>query len=243
MRNIKPGEEIIIDLNGHVGRDRSGFEQEHGCHNCGDRNEEVEDVLRFARAYNLGLVNTFIQKQEEHLITHKNGNRRTTVDYILVERTDLKAAKYCKVIPGYSIAMQHRIIVMGYTMKTPGKKHTRKLNKLIRWWKLKRDADSAQYQASVASKLDEIGLDLDWNKIQDILVSTATEKLGQTSGKGAYNEKESLSWNEDTRRAITAKEEAFKAYQKDKSEEHHCAYKEVNKAAKRAVAMTKEEAV
>ena len=31
MRNIKPGEEIIIgaDLHGHVGRDRSGFEQEH----------------------------------------------------------------------------------------------------------------------------------------------------------------------------------------------------------------------
>ena len=31
MRNIKPEEEIIIgaDLNGHVGRDRSGFEQEH----------------------------------------------------------------------------------------------------------------------------------------------------------------------------------------------------------------------
>ena len=30
MRNIKPGEEIIIgaDLNGHMGRDRSGFEQD-----------------------------------------------------------------------------------------------------------------------------------------------------------------------------------------------------------------------
>ena len=49
-------------------------------------------------------------------------------------------------------------------------------------------------------------------------------------------------WNEDTRRAITAKEEAFKAYQKDKSKEQHCAYKEANKAAKRAVAMAKEEA-
>ena len=36
--------------------------------------------------------------------------------------------------------------------------------------------------------------------------------------------------------------EAFKAYQKDKSEEQHCAYKEANEAAKRAVAMTKEEA-
>ena len=58
--------------------------------------------------------------------------------------------------------------------------------------------------------------------------------------KGAYNEKESLWWNEDTRRAITAKEKEFKAYQKDKSEEQHCAYKEAKKAAKTAVAMVKE---
>ena len=46
-------------------------------------------------------------------------------------------------------------------------------------------------QESVTSKLDEIGLDLDWNKIQEMLVSTAKEKLGQTSGKGTYNEKDS----------------------------------------------------
>ena len=80
------------------------------------------------------------------------------------------------------------------------------------------------------------------DKIQEILVSTAKEKLGQTSGKGAYNEKESLWGNDDTRRTAKAKEEAFKAYQKDKSEEQHCAYKEANNAAKRAVAIAKEEA-
>ena len=70
------------------------------------------------------------------------------------------------------------------------------------------------------------------------------EKLGQTSGKGSYNEKESLWSNEYTQRATTAKEEAFRAYQTDKSEEQHCAYKKkANKNdAKRAVAMAKEEA-
>ena len=244
MRNIKPGEEIIIgaDLTGHVGRDRSGFEQEHGGHSFGDRNEEGDDVLRFAEAYNLGIVNTFFQKHEEHLITYKSGSRITTIYYILVKRTDLKVAKDCKVIPGESIAMQHRILVMDYKLKTPMKKQTRKLNSQIGWWNLKKEKAMAEYQASDTTNLDEIGLDLDWNKIKDILISTAKEKLGQTSGKGAYNEKESLWWNEDTRSAITAKEKAFKAYQKDKSEEQHCAYKEANKATKRAVAMAKEEA-
>ena len=33
MRNIKPGEEIIT---GARGRDRSGFEQEHGGHSVGE---------------------------------------------------------------------------------------------------------------------------------------------------------------------------------------------------------------
>ena len=89
---------------------------------------------------------------------------------------------------------------MDYRMKTPRKKQTRKINKQIRWWKLKKEEVRAEYQASVTTKLDEIGLDLDWNKKQDILVSTAKEKLGQTNGKRDYNEKESLWWNEDTRR-------------------------------------------
>ena len=88
--------------------------------------------------------------------------------------------------------MQHRILVMDYILKTPRKKQTRKLNKQIRWWKLKKEEARAEYQASVTTKLDEIGLDLYWNKIQEILVSTAKEKFGQTSGKGAYDEKESL---------------------------------------------------
>ena len=89
--------------------------------------------------------------------------------------------------------MQHRIlVVMDYRMKTPRKKQTRKLNKQIRWWQLKKEGARAEYKASVTTTLDEIGLDLDWNKIQYILVSTVTEKLGQTSGKGSNNEKYSL---------------------------------------------------
>ena len=55
------------------------------------------------------------------------------IDYILVKRTDLKAAKYCKVIPGESIAMQYRILVMDYRLKTTRKKQIRKLYKQIRW--------------------------------------------------------------------------------------------------------------
>ena len=53
----------------------------------------------------------------EFIHTYKSGNRRTTIDYIIVKRTDLKAAKDCKVIPGEGIAMQHRILVMDYKIE------------------------------------------------------------------------------------------------------------------------------
>ena len=79
---------------------------------------------------------------------------------------------------------------MNYRMKTPRKKQPRKIIKHIRWWKLKKEEAREEYQASVTTKLDEIGLDLDCNKIQEILVSIAKEKLGQTNGK------ERLWWNE-----------------------------------------------
>ena len=69
--------------------------------------------------------------------------------------------------------MQHRIIFINYRIKTPRKNQTRKLNKQIRWWKLKKEKPRAEYQASVTTKLDEIGLDIDGNKIQDMLTSTA----------------------------------------------------------------------
>ena len=77
--------------------------------------------------------------------------------------------------------MQHRILVQSYTMKTLMRKQTRKIYKQIRWWELKKDEAGAEYQASVTSKRDEIGLDLDWYRIQEILVLTAKEKLGQTN--------------------------------------------------------------
>ena len=53
---------------------------------------------------------------------YKSGNRRTTLDYILVKRTDMKAAKDCKVMPRESIGKQ-----------------TRTINKQIIWWKLKKE--------------------------------------------------------------------------------------------------------
>jgi exonuclease III len=46
------------DLNGHVGATNVGFERVHGGFRYGSRNQEGEDVLNFALAYDLLIANT-----------------------------------------------------------------------------------------------------------------------------------------------------------------------------------------
>ena len=62
VMSVSPSsEEVVVagDLNGHVGRDRSGVERWHGGWTIGRRNDEGERVLEMAQAYDLALVNTF----------------------------------------------------------------------------------------------------------------------------------------------------------------------------------------
>ena len=98
VTSVPDKEEIVIgaDLNGHVGDKRDGFESEHGGHGYGQRNDEGWDVLRFAQAYNLAIVDTFFNKREEHLITYKSGQRSSPIDYILTRTPNLKSVNDCK---------------------------------------------------------------------------------------------------------------------------------------------------
>ena len=60
------------------------------------------------------------------------------IDYVTVRRDNLKELKNCKVIPGESVATQHRRLVM--EMKAVGKSMSPiEINKRTRWWKLKQE--------------------------------------------------------------------------------------------------------
>ena len=56
------------DLNGHV-----GFEVVHGSFGYGSRNQEGEEVLDFAIAFDLMITNTFFHKRQSHLMTFSSG--------------------------------------------------------------------------------------------------------------------------------------------------------------------------
>ena len=78
----------------------------------GDRNEAGESILDFVLAYDLVVDNTMYKKREEHLITFKSGLVKSQIDYFLVRKVDCLKCNDCKVIPGESLASQHRILVL-----------------------------------------------------------------------------------------------------------------------------------
>ena len=127
IRSLSEKDNIVIgaDLNGHIGRGNTGYERWHGGFGHGEKNQAEDNILEFTQAYDLALGNSFFKKREEHYVTYMSGTNRTVIDYILVRRQDLRDLKNCKVIPGESIASQHRLLVATMEFKAHHNKQQR----------------------------------------------------------------------------------------------------------------------
>ena len=62
--------------------------------------------MELAEAMNLVVLNTQFEKRRSHLITYKNGQNETQIDYILVRKEEKKTIIDCKVIPNESVVTQ-----------------------------------------------------------------------------------------------------------------------------------------
>ena len=82
----------------------------------------------FAKRMEMAIVDTFLQKRQEHRVTYKSGGRSTQVDYI----------SNCKVVVGNSVAKQHRMVVCRMTLMVRKMRRT-KTEQGTKWWKLKKE--------------------------------------------------------------------------------------------------------
>jgi hypothetical protein len=75
VSSVPIGEKLFIgeDLNGHVGTSSTSFEGVHGGFGFGTKNQEGEEILNFALAYDMFIANTFFRKRKSHLVTFSSG--------------------------------------------------------------------------------------------------------------------------------------------------------------------------
>ncbi|KAK3508711.1 hypothetical protein QTP70_004260 [Hemibagrus guttatus] len=164
MESIPTGERVVIgaDFNGHVGEGNTGDEEVMGKFGVKERNLEGQMVVDFAKRMDMGVVNTYFQKREEHRVTYKSGGRSTQVDYILCRGGNLKEISDCKVVVGESVARQHRMVVCRMTLMVCKKKRS-EIEKKTKWWKLKKEECCEEFRQTLRQALGgQVLLPDDW---------------------------------------------------------------------------------
>ncbi|KAK3569805.1 hypothetical protein QTP86_005795 [Hemibagrus guttatus] len=243
MESIPMGERVLIgaDFNGHVGEGNTGDEEVMGKFGVKERNLEGQMVVDFAKRMDMGVVNTYFQKREEHRVTYKSGGRSTQVDYILCRRGNLKEISDCKVVVGESVARQHRMVVCRMTLMVCKKKRS-EIEKKTKWWKLKKEECCEEFRQKLRQALGgQVVLPDDWETTAEVIRETGRKVLGVSSGR-RKEDKETWWWNEEVQDSIQRKRLAKKKWDMDRTEENRQEYKELQRRVKREVSKAKQKA-
>ncbi|KAK3517159.1 hypothetical protein QTP86_003882 [Hemibagrus guttatus] len=237
MESIPTG----ADFNGHVGEGNTGDEEVMGKFGVKERNLEGQMVVDFAKRMDMGVVNTYFQKREEHRVTYKSGGRSTQVDYILCRRGNLKEISDCKVVVGESVARQHRMVVCRMTLMVCKKKRS-EIEKKTKWWKLKKEECCEEFRQKLRQALGgQVVLPDDWETTAEVIRETGRKVLGVSSGR-RKEDKETWWWNEKVQDSIQRKRLAKKKWDMDRTEENRQEYKELQRRVKREVSKAKQKA-
>ncbi|XP_056690259.1 uncharacterized protein [Spinacia oleracea] len=240
VQRVPRSEKLIIggDLNGHVGSSRDGFESIHGGFGYGERNEAGNAILDFALAYDLGIMNTWFEKRESHLVTYRSGDNTSQIDFFLVRIALRQCYTNCKVIPGESTTTQHRLVVLDFQGRSYIRKSRPLVEPRIKWWKLQGE-QQLKFVEKVASEgiwARDMDLDVDslWTRMEHTIKGVAREVLGESKGIMPPS-KDTSWWNEVVQQAIKSKRECYKELGKCRSDENYEKYKEAKREAKKVV--------
>ncbi|XP_070007600.1 uncharacterized protein [Nicotiana sylvestris] len=186
VRNIPHSERLFIggDFNGHIGSSANGYTEVHGGFGFREQNGGGTSLLDFSKTFDLVNANSSFLKREEHLVTYQSSVAKTQIDYLLLRRCDRRLCEDCKVIPGKTLATQHRLLVMDIGIMIRRMKRSVRGRPRIRWSTFTKDkAHELEGRLSVMGAWRSSGdANTMWSATADCIRKTAREVLGISSG-------------------------------------------------------------
>ena len=223
-----------------MGSDRIGYEEVHGGHGVGARNEDGIKVLDFATAYQMRILNTSYQKRKNHLVTYSSGGRETQIDYIMLRKEHASECRNCKVLSSDAITTPHRILFADLVVKKTRQQRAAG-RKRIRWWELKDEETKEKFRRTVVERLSNIdeattdNVKQWWEEIADQIKKCGEELSGRSTGK----KKTGLGswwWYDETESTVKEKKERLKIWKRTGDENDKVEYTTAKGKAKRVVA-------
>ena len=219
MQAVARSERVVVagDLNGHVGIDRTGYNNVHGGHGLDVDNEDGIQVLDFATAYEMRIINTFY-----HLVTYNSGGRESQIDYNRLRTEYAKECTNCKVLPQEAVTTQHRVVVAELEVKATSQRRAEG-RKQIRWWKLKDEKVKGNFMKCVvdilSNRIEVMTTNVDewWEETARQIRTYGEEVCGRSSGKKKPG-KERWWWNGETEKAVKEKKDRLKTWKRTSAE-------------------------
>ena len=242
VSSVASSEKIVLlgDLNGHIGKEREGYETVHGGYSFGSRNAGGDRILDFAVSTNMVISSSMFKKTDRQLVTYESGGLMSTVDYILTRKEDKQSVKNVKTIPGEECVRQHRLLVGEFLFA--GTKERRKTYiPQIKVWKLRDEKIKHEFVEKLDAKISADSgtgaVDEKWQRMRDSLVSTAQAVCGVRRNPPRH--KETWWWNEEVAKAVESKKKLYKNWKKDRTSENKELYNKAKQYSKKVVTLAK----
>ncbi|KAL1447116.1 hypothetical protein WDU94_005460 [Cyamophila willieti] len=228
---------VMGDMNAQVGRVRDGYDRVMGPWGFGDQNDEGVNLIDFCMRNEMMIGNTWFRKRSSHKITRYSwdGRYKTMIDLVILTESMRQWLLDVKVIPSVSMGGDHRLLISTIIIKKPHKVVLTQ-EKKIKAWKLKDSNVAEQYRNRIQENIpntDTTSVEEEWKLFKKVIIEAAEKVCGRSSGK--KRTKETPWWNDETKKATTKKNSAFREHFKKRTDETKRTYRDAKKEAARVI--------
>ena len=150
----------------------------------GDRNDEWENMVETAMAFDLAIVNMCFEKKANQFVAYNSGGRASQIDFLMCRRCHLKEVINCKVINGEAVAAQHRVLFIDWEIQWGKKRKPDQATPRIKWWRLNEDDLKVQFREKVLDKVRPVeSVQEWWEETSTTILRVGQEVLGMTTGR------------------------------------------------------------